>query len=51
MTLRSKQIVLADFDATIMAYFIDEEKLDYEDVKKDPDIEKLDKFSHIKWVA
>ena len=30
---------------------IDEEKLDYKDEKKDPDINKPCKFSHIKWVA
>ena len=51
MTLRGKHIVLTDFDATMMAYCIDEEKLDYKDGKKDPDIENPDKFSHSKWVA
>ena len=34
-----------------MEYFIDESKLDYEDGKKYPDIEKTDKFSHSKWVT
>ena len=33
-----------------MAYFIYEEKLDYGDGKKDPDIEDPDKFAHIKWL-
>ena len=50
-TLRGKHIVLVDFDATVMEYFIDESKLDYEDGKKYPDIEKTDKFSHSKWVT
>ena len=36
LTLRGKHVVLADFDVTMMADFIDEEKLDYEDGKKDP---------------
>ena len=40
-----------DFYATMMAYFIDEAKLDCEDGNKDPDINKPDKVSHIKWVA
>ena len=51
LTLRGKHIVLADFDATIMADFIDEDKLDYKDGKKYPNIEKSDKFLHSKWVA
>ena len=51
MTLRGEHIVLANFDATMVADCIDEEKLDYEDGKKDLDIKKHDKFSHIKWVA
>ena len=51
MTLRGKYIVLDDFDVTIMADCIYEAKLDYEDGKKDPDIDKPDKFSHSKWVA
>ena len=51
MTLRGKQIVLVDFDATMMADFIDEAKLDHEDGKKDTDIDKPDKFSNSKWVA
>ena len=34
----------------MMAGCIYEDKLDYEDGKKDPEIEKSDKFSHIKWV-
>ena len=46
LTLRGKQIVLADFDANMMAYCIDEEKLNYKDGTKDPDINKPDKFSH-----
>ena len=51
LTLRGKQIVLSDFDATMMADCIYEYKLDYEDGKKDPYIEKPYKFSHSKWVA
>ena len=51
LTLRGKQIVLADFDANMMADCIDEANLDYEDGKKDPEIEKPDKLSHRKWVA
>ena len=51
LTLRGKQVFLADFDATIMVDFKYEEKLDYEDGKKDPDIKKPDKLSHSKWVA
>ena len=51
MTLRGKDIVLADFYATMMAYFIDEAKLDCEDGNKDPYINKPNKVSHIKWVA
>ena len=51
LTLRGKHIVLADFDATMMADCIDEANLNYEDGKKDPDIKKTDKFSHSKWVA
>ena len=38
LTLRSKQIVLADFDATMMVDCIDEAKLDYKDGKKGLDI-------------
>ena len=38
LTLRDKHIVLADFDAIMMADCIDEAKLDYEYGKKDPDI-------------
>ena len=44
LTLRGKQIVSDDFDTTMVAYCIDEAKLDYEDGKNDPDIEKNDKF-------
>ena len=44
MTLRSKNIVLAEFDANIMADCIDSAKLDYEDGKKDPYIKKPHKF-------
>ena len=51
LTLQGKQIDLYDFDATIMVDFKYEEKLDYEDGKKDPDIKKPDKLSHSKWVA
>ena len=51
MTLRGKQSVLSDFDTTMMADCIHEAKLDYKDGKKDPDIKKPDKFSHVKWVA
>ena len=51
MTLRDKQIVLVDFDTTMMEDCTDEFMLDYEDGKKDPDIKKTDKFSHSKWVA
>ena len=40
LTLRGKQIFLAEFDATMMIYCIDEEKLDYEGGKKDPYINK-----------
>ena len=46
LNLRGKHIVLADFDATRMAYCIDEAKLDYEDGKKAPKTKKPDKFSH-----
>ena len=35
----------------MMAYFIDEAKLDYQDGKKDPDIDKPDTFSQRKWLA
>ena len=51
LTLRGKHIVLADFDYTMMLDCIYEAKLDYKDGKKDPDIEKPDKFSHIKYVT
>ena len=51
LTLRGKYIVLAGFDATMTEDFIDETNLDYEDGKKEPDIKKPDKFSHIKWLA
>ena len=51
MTIWGKQIVLADFDATIIADCIYEAKLDYNYGKKDPEIEKTDKFSQRKWVA
>ena len=51
MTLRGKHIVLADFYATMMADCIYEARLEYEDGKKDPDIDKPDKFSHSKWVS
>ena len=48
MTLRGKQIVLSDLDATITADSKDEPKLKCEDAKKDIDIKKPDKFSHSK---
>ena len=51
MILRGQQIVLADFDATMMEACIDEAKLKFEGGKKDPYIEKTDKFSHSKWVS
>ena len=51
MTLRGKNIILADFDANMMADSMDEAKLEYEDGKKDPDIKKPDKLSHRKWLA
>ena len=51
LKFRGKQIVLADFDVNIMADCIYEAKLDYKYGKKDPETEKHDKFSHIKWVA
>ena len=38
LNLGGKHHVLSEFDATMMTDFIDEEKLDYEDGKKDPDI-------------
>ena len=50
LTLRGKHIFLANFDATIVADFIDEDKLGYEGGEKDPDIKKPDKLSHSKWV-
>ena len=36
LALRGKQIILAEFDVTMMADFIDEAKLDYKYRKKDP---------------
>ena len=42
---------MSDFDATMIADFIDESKLEYKDGKKYPDIERPDKFSQIKWLA
>ena len=51
LTLRGKHIVLDEFYATMMEYCIDEEKLDCQDGKKDPDIKKPDNFSHINWLA
>ena len=50
-TLRGKHIDLADFDATMMSDFIDEAKFEYEDGEKDPETEKPDNFSHIKWLS
>ena len=51
MTLRDKHIVLSEFDATMMKYCRDEATLEYEDGKKEPDIEKPDKLSNRKWVV
>ena len=51
LTLRGKHIFLADFDANMMADSMDEAKLEYEDGKKEPDIEKPDKLSNRKWVV
>ena len=51
LTLRGKQIVLADFDTTMMAYYIYEANLNYKDGKKEPDIDKPDKFSHSKLIS
>ena len=51
MTIRDKHIVLVDLDDTMTEDYIDEEKLDYKDGKKDPDTKKTDKFSHIQWVT
>ena len=45
LTLRGKHMVLAEFDASMMADCIVEVKLDYEDGKKYPYIEKPDKLS------
>ena len=46
LILRGKQIVLADFDTTIMADCIYEAKLEYEYGKNYPYINKPEKFSH-----
>ena len=51
LNLRGKQIVLADFDSTMMTDCIYEEKLGCEDRKKDLYINKPYRFSHRKWVA
>ena len=51
MSLRGKHMVLADFDANMMADCIYEKKLDYENGKKEPDIEKYDQLSYSKWVS
>ena len=51
MILSGKHIVLADFDATMMTDCIYKAKLDYEDGKKDPYINKPDELSHSKWLA
>ena len=51
LTLRGKNIILADFDGTITEECIYEAKLNYEDGKKDPNIKKSDKFSHSKCVV
>ena len=48
MTLRGKHIFLADCDENMVSEFIYEAKLDHEDGKKDPDIEKTDNISHRK---
>ena len=51
LNFRGKQIVLDDFDVNMMAYCICEANLEYEDRKKNQDIKKPDKFSHIKWLV
>ena len=51
LTLRNKQIFLAEFDATTMEDCVDKAKLDYGDGKKYPIIDKPDKLSQTKWVA
>ena len=51
LNLRGKQIYPSDFDSTMMKDCIDEENLDYEYGKKDPDTKKPDDFSYRKWVA
>ena len=51
LTLRGKHMVLADIDATMITYCIDEAKLDYDNGNKEPDIKKPYKFSYFKWVA
>ena len=51
LTIRGKHIDLADFDDTMMEDCIDENKIDYEDGKKDPDTKKPDKFSHSTCIA
>ena len=50
MNLRGEHIVLSDFDATMMEDCIYKAKLDYEDGKKELDIKKPEKLSHIKSV-
>ena len=51
LNLSGKHIFLADFYDTKMADCIDETKLDYEDWKKYPYINKPDSLLHSKWVA
>ena len=48
LTFRGEYINLSDFDATMMVDCIYEAKLDYENGKKYPRINKPDKFSHRK---
>ena len=51
LTLSETQIELSEFNATMMADFIDEENFNYKDGKKDPDIDKPDNISHRKWLV
>ena len=51
LTLSETHIELSDFNATMMADFIYEAKFDFEDGKKDPDIDKPDHISHRKWLV
>ena len=51
LTLGETHIELSEFNATMMADFIDEANFDYEDGKKDSDIDKPDNISHRKWLV